>query len=69
MRIFLDGYNGDFTDIQVNDLVRVTGLVSEDGDGQRIRVRNHGMHPEYADDVVELPQVLALGISKDCIHP
>jgi uncharacterized repeat protein (TIGR01451 family) len=69
VRIFLDGYNGDFSDIQVNDLVRVTGLVSEDGDGQRIRVRNHGMHPEYPDDVVKIPQVLELDISKDVSTP
>ncbi len=54
VRIFLDGYNGNFSDIQVYDQVQVTGLVSEDGDGQRIRVRNHGMHPEYADDVIWL---------------
>src|SRR4030042_612769 len=33
VRVFLDGYNGDFTDIQVNDVVRVTGLISEGGDG------------------------------------
>jgi uncharacterized repeat protein (TIGR01451 family) len=67
VRIFLDGYNGDFNDIQVNDLVRVTGLVSEDGDGPRIRVRNYGMHPEYPDDVVVLPQVLALEITKTVV--
>jgi uncharacterized repeat protein (TIGR01451 family) len=69
VRIFLDGYNGDFADIQGNDLVRVTGLVSEDGDGQRIRVRNHGMHPEFADDVIKLPQELELGISKTVSTP
>ena len=69
VRIFLDGYNGDFSDIQVNDLVRVTGLVSEDGDGGRIRVRNHGMHPEYADDVTKLPQLLELSISKAVATP
>jgi uncharacterized repeat protein (TIGR01451 family) len=69
VRIFLDGYNGDFSDIQVNDLVRVTGLVSEDGDGQRIRVRNYGMHPQYADDVVKLDQVLALELSKAAATP
>ena len=57
VRIFLDGYNGDFRNVQVNDLVHVTGLVSEDGDGGRIRVRNHGMHPEYADDVVWLTHI------------
>ncbi len=69
VRVFLDGYNGDFADVQVNALVRVTGLVSEDGDGQRIRVRNYGMHPEYADDVVILPQTLELGISKTVSTP
>jgi uncharacterized repeat protein (TIGR01451 family) len=69
VRIFLDGYNGNFDDIQVNDLVSVTGLVSEDGDGQRIRVRNHGMHPEYADDVIKLPQTLSLGIAKTVATP
>jgi uncharacterized protein YdeI (BOF family) len=52
IRIFLDGYNGDFDDIDVFNLVRVTGLLSEDGDGGRIRVRNYIVHPEYADDVV-----------------
>ena len=69
VRAFLDGYNGDFTDIQINDLVRVTGLVSEDGDGPRIRVRNHIMHPEYPDDVEILPQVLELSIAKDVATP
>ncbi len=68
VRIFLDGYNGDFSDIQVNDLVRVTGLVSEDGDGPRIRVRNH-VHPEYNDDVIVLDQTLALEISKAVSTP
>jgi uncharacterized repeat protein (TIGR01451 family) len=64
VRIFLDGYNGNFDDIQLNDRVQVIGLVSEDGDGQRIRVRNHDMHPEYADDVIKLPQALNLDITK-----
>jgi uncharacterized repeat protein (TIGR01451 family) len=50
----------------VNDLVRVVGLVSEDGDGHRIRVRNHGMHPEYPDDVEVLPNV---SISKSAEVP
>ena len=68
-RVYLDGYNGDFADIQVNDLVQVTGLVSEDGEGGRIRVRNYGTHPQYADDVVILPQVLQLEISKDVSTP
>ncbi len=49
----LDGYNGNFADINVNDGVRVTGLLSEDGDGNRIRVRNYLLHtPPYGDDVV-----------------
>jgi uncharacterized protein YdeI (BOF family) len=52
VRIFLDGYNGNFTGIDLYDRVRVTGLLSEDGDGGRIRVRNYRVHPEYADDVV-----------------
>jgi 5'-nucleotidase len=39
-RVFIDGYNGDFTGIQVGDEAHVVGLASEDGDGQRIRVRN-----------------------------
>ncbi len=64
VRIFLDGYNGDFSDIQVNDYVRVIGLVSEDGEGQRMRVRNHGMHLEYADDVVILPTIYLPMINK-----
>lgn len=54
VRVFLDGYNGNFDGIDVFDRVRVTGLLSEDGDGSRIRVRNYILHPEYADDVVEL---------------
>lgn len=56
VRVFLDGYNGDFSDIALHDRVRVTGLVSEDGDGRRIRVRNYQMHPAYADDVIKLVQ-------------
>ncbi|MBN2147031.1 MAG: DUF11 domain-containing protein [Anaerolineales bacterium] len=69
VRIFLDGYNGDFSDIQINDLVRVTGLVSEDGDGPRIRVRNYQMHPKYTDDVIILDQVLELAIAKSVSAP
>jgi uncharacterized protein YdeI (BOF family) len=65
VRVFLDGYNGDFNDIQVYDYVRVTGLISEDGDGQRIRVRNHGMHPEFADDVETLPRIYLPVINKN----
>jgi uncharacterized protein YdeI (BOF family) len=52
VRIFLDGYNGNFADIRVNDTVQVTGLASEDGDGQRIRVRNHNFHVGILDDVI-----------------
>jgi uncharacterized protein YdeI (BOF family) len=52
VRVFLDGYNGAFDDINVNDGVRVTGLFSEDGDGHRIRVRNYKMHPSFANDVI-----------------
>lgn len=52
VRVFLDGYNGNFADIRVNDTVQVTGLASEDGDGQRIRVRNHNFHVGIPDDVL-----------------
>ena len=69
VRIFLDGYNGNFNNVHVNDLVRVTGLVSEDGVGGRIRVRNYEMHTQYPDDVVVLDQVLELGISKAVTTP
>jgi hypothetical protein len=51
VRAFLDGYNGTWDDVQLFDKITVKGLVSEDGDGPRIRVRNHGMHPLIADDV------------------
>ena len=60
VRVFLDGYNGTFDDIFIFDRVRVTGLVSEDGEGPRIRVRNYQVHPEYADDVVKLEQLFDL---------
>jgi len=51
IRVFVDGYNGSFDDIQVTDLVRVTGLVSEDGLGSRIRIRNYKFHTGLPDDV------------------
>jgi uncharacterized protein YdeI (BOF family) len=54
VRVFLDGYNGSFTDILLNYKVRVVGLASEDGSGSRIRVRNYVMHPEFANDVTVL---------------
>ena len=59
VRIFLDGYNGSFEDIQVNSRVQAFGLASEDGDGQRIRVRNYKFHAGIDDDVI----VLSTGIS------
>jgi uncharacterized protein YdeI (BOF family) len=54
VRIFLDGYNGTLADIQLYDLIQVTGLASEDGSGARIRVRNHNFHPGVDDDVITL---------------
>ncbi len=54
VRVFLDGYNGSFDDIHCFDLVQVTGLVSEDGDGGRLRVRNYKLHEGVADDVTIL---------------
>jgi len=39
VRVFIDGYNGSFAGAQVNGQAQVIGLGSEDGDGQRIRVR------------------------------
>jgi len=61
IRAFLDGYNGDFSDIPAGALVTVKGLISEDGDGRRIRVRAHNdtIRP---DDVtlLELPGTLAI---------
>jgi hypothetical protein len=66
VRAFLDGYNGTWSDVQLLDRVVVAGLASEDGQGPRIRVRNHGMHPLIPDDVrmvapaahIRLPVVL-----------
>ncbi len=54
VRAFIDGYNGDWSDMGVMDRVTVMGLASEDGDGPRIRVRNYQMHPERPDDAVIL---------------
>ena len=64
VRAFLDGYNGTFDDIQLYDVVEVTGLASEDGAGPRIRVRNHGAHPAIADDVRVLAQGVTLTVQK-----
>lgn len=38
-RVFIDGYNGDLAGAKVGDYAIVIGLVSKDGNGQRIRVR------------------------------
>ncbi|GEM_PF-2776156 len=54
VRVFLDGYNGSLEDIHVMDQIQVTGLISEDGSGTRIRVRNHNFHEGVPDDVVML---------------
>jgi uncharacterized protein YdeI (BOF family) len=51
VRAFLDGYNGVWSDVKPYDRITVKGLVSEDFDGPRIRVRNHLMHPLIPDDV------------------
>jgi uncharacterized repeat protein (TIGR01451 family) len=61
VRAFLDGYNGTWDDIHVLDQVTVKGLISEDGAGNRIRVRNHNMHPpeEIPDDVT----IIATGLN------
>ncbi len=65
IRAFLDGYNGDFSDIAVGDIVTVKGLISEDGDGRRIRVRNYKMHyPTIANDVTKLGALTAITLSK-----
>jgi hypothetical protein len=53
-RAFLDGYNGVWDPVHVLDRVTVKGLVSEDGGGPRIRVRNYLMHPTIPDDVAIL---------------
>lgn len=55
VRLFLDGYNGTWEDIEVGDRLQVAGLASEDGAGSRIRVRNHGLHADLPDDVRRLP--------------
>jgi uncharacterized protein YdeI (BOF family) len=52
VRVFLDGYNGTLSDISLGDYVSVVGLLSEDGEGARIRVRNYKAHPEYDDDII-----------------
>jgi len=58
-RVFIDGYNGDFAGVQVGNWATVIGLASEDGNGQRIRVRK----PE---DVVTQPPP-SLSITKSVV--
>jgi len=54
LRLFLDGYNGDWSDVQVGHEIKIASLLSEDYAGQRVRMRNHGMHPALPDDVLFL---------------
>jgi hypothetical protein len=51
VRAFLDGYNGVWDSFKVFDKITVKGLVSEDGGGPRIRVRNYNMHAGIPNDV------------------
>ncbi len=62
VRVFLDGYNGSFSSIYIGSSVRVTGLLSEDENGGRIRVRNYKMHTGIADDVVFLGMRMYLSL-------
>jgi len=55
IRVFLDGYNGDFDDIRLRYVVQVIGLASEDGNGARIRIRNHDFHLDRPEDVIVSP--------------
>jgi len=57
VRLFLDGYNGTWSDVNVGDRLAAAGMVSEDGAGPRIRIRNHSAHPLLPDDVRLLPNV------------
>ena len=57
VRAFLDGYNGTWDTVKLFDVVTVKGLVSEDYDGPRIRVRNYLMHyPAIPNDAVILAE-------------
>ena len=58
VRLFLDGYNGTWDDVKVGDRLMAAGMTSEDGVGQRIRIRNHGAHPLLPDDVRLLPALV-----------
>ncbi len=66
IRAFLDGYNGDFADVELGRIVSVKGMTSEDGAGRRIRVRNRqAMHPELPDDVILLGYAAPAVVSVD----
>lgn len=67
VRAFLDGYNGVWDDLHLLDRITVKGLVSEDFDGPRIRVRNHLMHPLIPDDVgiISLAKYVYLPLIRD----
>ncbi len=54
VRAFLDGYNGVWSNIFPMDRVTVVGLVSEDYDGPRLRVRNYQKHANRPDDLILL---------------
>jgi uncharacterized protein YdeI (BOF family) len=51
-RVFIDNYNGSFAGVKVYDSVQVIGLASEDGEGQRIRVRMQD------DAIITTPELL-----------
>ncbi len=69
VRAFLDGYNGTWDNVHVLDQVTVKGLISEDGDGPRIRVRNYGLHPAIPDDVTILATGLNFSGSTSTVAP
>ncbi len=54
VRAFLDGYNGVWSDVFPMDRVVVAGLVSEDYDGPRLRVRDYQKHKDRPDDLIWL---------------
>jgi len=69
VRVFLDGYNGTWDDIHALDYVTIKGMISEDDAGNRIRVRNHGMHLQIPDDVTILTAGLNFGGSTATVAP
>lgn len=60
-RAFIDGYNGSFADVEEGDWAEVIGLASEDGDGQRIRVRSTDDVTITAAKRVYLPLIMRNG--------